>query len=939
MRKLLQTITYILFSFYSLAQSTPGFEQDIASIEESIDKFQNEGKFEACIPLYQKLQAIYARQSNWEAYVNQFCFIGMSNWQAGNYQAMGTYLDSALLVAKRENIDKKSDTYATIWSYSGFYYGSIGDGEKALEAFQKTLEIDKHLYTTQKSDFDTTYLAYDYISLGAWFNTRGDYAEAVRYFYQALPYLPANHIEKVTAYNNIGWAYSRKKDYERARTTYHQALKTLRTYPDGFEKTDKYLLIYNNLASLFCASEEPDSSYFYLKKLQAIIPPHQKTDLADYYQILGDTDVLVGKFRSAEKNRMAALRLRQKVFGNVHPTIAISLRTIGELLAKQKKHIQALKYYQKALTAISTSFSDSLNYQSNPDIDKPINNRIELLKILHEKADALRELGKYATAQSTLQLAIQLIDQIRFNYLADGSKYALLERAMPIYEQSIDLAIELNDKKWAFEVLERSKATLLLESIKNSAAQSFAGIPEDILQQEQEQKITIAFYERLLNEAEDEEQQQVYRRTLFELRRTYQNFLVNLEQQYSDYYNLKYNVKYPTIKEVQSQLLTTNTALLEYFTGDSILYIFTVTKEAFQILKLPKAKDFETQVNAFRQSLATPAMNQNNFSNYVENAWSIYDSYLRPALQHLPNHIEQLILIPDGQLSYLPFQTLIQHPVDKSTITEARFDTLSYLIYNYAISYAYSSNLLLSMTASKVNTSEDVGAFAPVFSEQYTSEVRSAALKELIYSRQEVEEIHALWKSINYIESAASLQNFKNDAHLFRILHLSTHATVNDQSPSKSKIHFADDYLTVNEIYNLPIEAELVVLSACETGTGEFQKGEGILSMARAFMYAGCPSLVTSLWQVNDESTTNLMVEFYRQLQVHQTKSKALQAAQIHYLQNSSSIQAKHPFYWAAFIQIGDPTPFYAFNKWQWTIVGIGIIIALFFLFFWLRKK
>ncbi|MEM0993965.1 MAG: CHAT domain-containing protein, partial [Bacteroidota bacterium] len=563
---------------------------------------------------------------------------------------------------------------------------------------------------------------------------------------------------------------------------------------------------------------------------------------------------------------------------------------------------------------------------------------IESLVILKHKAQSLRAVNKLQASKSTLQLAIQLIDQIRYNYLAEGSKYALLERAMSIYEQAIDLALEMDDETWAFEVAERSKATLLLESVKNAEAQTFAGISEELLEQEREQKVQIAFYERLLNEAESEADRVKYQRKLFDLKQNYQRFLAALEQAHPDYYALKYDVHYPTLSEVQQHLLNEQTALIEYFTGDSSIYVFVLTQEDFEVQKLAKTDDFGEQLNALRKILSTTNNSVNSFQNYSQKAFEIYEQYVSPALKNLPSTVNELILIPDGQLSYIPFQALIKHPLSHQKTSDPRFDTLSYLVYDYAISYAYSTTLLLDHQAVTESRQLKYGGFAPIFTDgEKIAAVRSGKLNALPHSRIEVEQIAALLRGTSYFEQQANLADFKTQAANFNILHLSTHAAVDDENPNQSRIHLFDDYITVNEIYNLPIRADLTVLSACETGVGEYKRGEGMLSLARAFRYAGCPSLVTSLWQVNDAATANLMVNFYTALKTGQAKSSALQQAQLQHL-SDASMSSAHPFYWAAFVQTGSRSalvnPVGAWWKW-----GLGLLALLLVVAMWWKRR
>jgi len=843
---------------------------------------------------------------------------------------MGKYLDSALLVAKKRNISEESSVFATYYSYASDYYQKIRNDKKAYEALVKILNIDKAAYGKDSANFTIDYLASDYNNLGLYYKTKGDYEEARTYYKQALSfYSKENTKSKVKTYNNIAETYKAEEAIERALITYQEAL----SLAVSEENKESLALIYNNLADTYSAIQ-PDSALHFLQLLKPLLSQNAKIDRANYHQILADTKRYEKAYEAAEKNMLKALQLRKAVFKHNHPTIALGYRNLGMLYAQQNQHEKALRNYQLALANVVHEFKDTISYTSNPSLEEQINDRLELLSIFKKKAQSLHATKKLGVSKSTLQLAIQLIDQIRYNYLAEGSKYALLERAMPIYEQAIDLALEMDELEWAFEVAERSKATLLLESIKNSEAQTFAGISEELLGQEREMKVQIAFYERLLNQ---EEVQPNYQRELFDLRQNYQAFLEELEQNHPEYYELKYELDYPSVSELQSQLLDEQTALLEYFTGDSSIYLFVLTKDDLQVQKLEKTTEFEENLSQLRSSLSE--VSGNSFADFTSSAYHIYSNYLQRNLEKLPHEINQLLLIPDGQLNYIPFQSLIQKPVNQSNIIDPRFDTLSYLVYDYTLSYAYSSTLLLKKRANKQERELTFGGFAPIFSGNTTIPERNNRkyLSELPFSRTEIENIHALFGGQNYLQNAASLANFKNQAANFIILHLSTHAAVEDKNPARSRIYFYDDYLTVNEIYNLPIQADLTVLSACETGIGEYKKGEGMLSLARAFMYAGCPSLVTSLWQVNDEKTADLMLNFYEQLLQKKSKDQALQQAQINYLR-TASMEAAHPFYWAAFVQVGDREAIVrSGSSWIWWLV-LGIISMVLLGFYWKKK-
>jgi CHAT domain-containing protein len=189
----------------------------------------------------------------------------------------------------------------------------------------------------------------------------------------------------------------------------------------------------------------------------------------------------------------------------------------------------------------------------------------------------------------------------------------------------------------------------------------------------------------------------------------------------------------------------------------------------------------------------------------------------------------------------------------------------------------------------------------------------------------------------------ATEDNFRKYAEKYDILHLAMHAFINDSLPAFSSFAFTQNnsedltkngLLNTTDIYNFKLNAKLIVLSACNTGTGQLKKGEGIMSLARGFLYAGCPSIIMSLWEVDDESGTQIMTSFYKNLKKGKTKDEALRAAKLEYL-NSVSSRRAHPHYWLGFVNIGDNSPlyisydFYFFVILILALLGVGIDQAI----------
>ena len=302
-----------------------------------------------------------------------------------------------------------------------------------------------------------------------------------------------------------------------------------------------------------------------------------------------------------------------------------------------------------------------------------------------------------------------------------------------------------------------------------------------------------------------------------------------------------------------------------------------------------------------------------------------------------------LIIIPDGKLASIPFEALLSSEVPDRERNSSNFP---YLIKQYAISYSNSATLLLNSFQKNNNPDyRSVLAFAPSFQTDHKELL--AELKErgeefvsLSGAKDEVTLITNFTGGELYLDAQASEANFKRLTPDYQVLHIATHGIINDKDPMMSRLAFStendsieDGSLYVYELYSLKLNADMAVLSACNTGYGKLQEGEGVMSLARAFLYAGVPSIVMSQWSVNDKSSAELMVSFYEQLKSGLSKAKAMQKAKLDYLHNADNLTA-HPYYWAGFVIIGNQGPVdFSSAMWYWWLLLIPAVLLGWLLF------
>ncbi|MBN1821692.1 MAG: CHAT domain-containing protein, partial [Prolixibacteraceae bacterium] len=323
-----------------------------------------------------------------------------------------------------------------------------------------------------------------------------------------------------------------------------------------------------------------------------------------------------------------------------------------------------------------------------------------------------------------------------------------------------------------------------------------------------------------------------------------------------------------------------------------------------------------------------------NYLNYLSASFSLYKTLIQPVEEKIKDNT--ITVIPDGILSYIPFDALLySYP---SNIDTLNFVNLDYLIKKYTFNYSYSANLYLNRFNKEKRAGKKLLAFAPDYStyNEFGDEEFNQ-LAPLTGIREEVNFISTIINSEVYINKEATESNFKENMADFDILHLAMHAIINDSLPMFSKLAFTpensdymsnDGWLYTSEIYNMKMKARLAVLSACNTGRGKLREGEGVISLARGFFYAGCPSIVMTLWEVEDRSGAEIMAEFYKFLKAGKKKHEALRLAKIKHIENADPVTA-HPHVWLSYVNIGNTDALNTSNDLYFFIAILLILLII----------
>jgi len=697
------------------------------------------------------------------------------------------------------------------------------------------------------------------------------------------------------AYSNLGVGYKNQGKYTEALTAYDSSL----TKYDASNSAD--------IASVF----------------------HNK---AKVFRLLGDYKAA---FASIDK----AIDIRSADPQKFKENLASDYSNNAEIYLSSGDQNNALAYFEKSIRQFLYGDSDFHNNDLNFDKVPIISEKVNFIEALEGRARTHLIMGNTDQAQLAFDDAIKVIDQFRLSFIDNKSKLLLADVTKRIFEGAIATALALDKFDAAFGYSEKSKAFVLWESVK--LQQSAQNMDRDLQKRLNEVVSKIASLEGQITNASDSLTGKLLQ-TQKQLHEELQQIKAQVEK--DEAYRRMAALFTPlTSKQIQTQLLATNQTLVEYFLGANDVYVFVIPPGQAP----PKAYVFEKnrnelateienlllsiQVDASSGSSAVVALFNNRFQGvnpsaiYTGLASSLYSTLLpAPLVQSNNKDYHRLLIIPDDVLGYLPFDVLLT-----DTVAElSKYANYPYLASQYAISYCYSVAMLNEMIANHTKT-----ANRAMLAYAYPNELDYfVAQVELLQSQPGLSKMDSL-------KNNASEDRMKKQGDRYRIIHFATHGHMNDRDPNYSYLLMryppeekADSALFLHEIYGMNLNADLVFTSACEAGIGQLYRGEGIMSLARGFSYAGAGSIVTTLWKINQQKANVLVESFYKSLlgDKKMSKDEALFEAKKAYLKSAGHRDAA-PYYWACFIPIGDMAPLKEGGRtmyWLWAAPALIVLLA-----------
>lgn len=806
----------------------------------------------------------------------------------------------------------------------GNYYFKIKNFRKARFYFNELLSTiqTKNREFTQ-DDRENIVISNDFLSV--MLVEEGKFNLALELYEHNLRFIEKGNQENVVAdkiatERLIGKLYVKQGKYPLANTYFK---KCMHYYLETKDKKYKNNLITTafELTNNYHQLGKIDSTKYYLKLAKENLL-EEDPFWPNYYRIEGDVLGNIS-FEKALLSYQRALQLfRDKPNRFETSEIALTLQKMGQLYEDYNDYEEALNFYQKALQQASANFSLN-DFDDNPQVES-ISDRALTLDILKKKALLLAKCKKYDAALATTDTAIDLLDFLRTSFESNLDKQYLFENAYTVFETGLLAAYQLYAKTknsdyldMAFHYNEKSKSIMLLEAIYSSRAHQFSDVPDALLEKEQQLKAEVTNLEKLLKD----DPSQYIEEQLFQTRNRFHSTLKEIESRYADYFDLKYNPEVISISQIQ-KFLNKDEALITYFYGDTHLYSIKVSSEITEFNQVILDSTINDKILKYSKMLHRPDSGLAELSSLSH---ELYRCIIEPHLAQIP--YKKLYIIPDGLLNYIPFESLVKQE-----------NPIKYLVEDISISYTNSATLLLQLQSGFKN--HQLLSIAPSF--------ENSKIKQLQPLPNNLEEAR---KTLDYFKGEllekqqATLANFQKKHKDYGIFHFATHAIVDDEFPEYSYLAFTptidtNDLLFISDVYNLKLDANLVSLSACETGIGDLRRGEGFISLSRAFFYSGAKSIVNTLWKINDNSSSEIMVDFYGNLSKDMYKDEALRQAQLSFLQKHREDKLSHPYYWSSFVVSGNVDPIVEENKfWVYLLIGVLVLAPVIVIVYKNRRR
>lgn len=959
----------ILLSVNLNALSKEGFNPQYLQAFNKAEEKRKAGEFAQSLELFKKALHSARKIPSRKEEASSLLKMGILYWNLGELEQSRAMYQSAWETAKKSDLSRIQEQAKIALDIHDLYNKgkddrAQGQYQNSIESFEKAIDLAR-----QAGSPEHELKCIRQMSITYWEMSNLQQFYFLNQNAYEIAQMLKHRKEKARSLNNIGLYFWRVDNYSKSLDNYERAF----IIADQLNNIEEKLLILNNIGLIYRNIGNYDKSLDYLS--QALKTSNQSKNyflISAILNNIGNTywnRGIYGEKKYLEKALEYYIKSLSITKNNKDEKTEIEvLNNIASLHSTLENYSKALEYFQSAYTkAEGLHYTEAMGmilnnmgvvhfnlgnyeestkfYQKAIDLALDIGGGQILWEAYLEIGRAYAKQERYSEALESFKNSIKIIEDIRSQIQLEEFKATFLgsDKRIEAYQDLIGLLVTLHndspDKGYgreAFHYLEKAKARAFLDSLELSQMNLTQGIDFKLQNQEKELMKDISnIYIKLLAAEISPEEKQSLKQQLSE----HENKLESLKREIRSKSPVYADLKYPeviTLEEAQKNILDSKTAFLAYSIGKDRSFAFAITKKSLEIFSLPPKERLQNLVSSYLKAV-TDRDNQN-----FQLGHTLYNLLVQPGMN---KNIENLIVIPDDILYFLPFETLI-------TQTSKR----NWLIEDCKIAYIPSISSLREIIEhshhAKLRTRKDLLALGDpdfgslesqdngdVFQEFFSSNAYN--FYRLSFSGAEIQRIGSLFKknktTVLQREKASEDSLKRLPLQDFKIIHFATHSIIDDKKPARSAIVLSlnnnvrngkeDGFLQMREIYNLKLNSKLVTLSACQTGLGQFIKGEGIEGLNRAFFYAGASSVLMSLWAVNDQATSQLMERFYSHIRSSSSLTGALRKAKLEMIASNT---ASHPYYWASFIVSGraDQVLFPGISN-KWLFLGAFFLLAV----------
>lgn len=850
---------------------------------------------------------------------------------------MTSQIDSAILYVVKskellENIHHlKADQYTLqILSEEAATYSDNHEVRKAVPIYKQIINIARKQNNTEQ-------LSVFYNNLGIAYMRMGDYGACKSSLLKSLSYQSNQTNQytpsRVTGLNNLALANIYLEKYSEAETYYLQLLNLITQEYGSSHLRNGYT--YRNLGLSLFYQDSFDKATLYYQKALSIFKQnlhHYHDEIADIKRLLGTTCLRKGEKKQGEHYLLDAVNDWENLQRTSHDGLTEAFAELSQLYYQKGNQNKSQEYLRDGYKSVRYSIETPFYFDP---LQSPIG-LVHLLKIQLRISLDEWDSCSFGTWNKNIDHLFQVCDSLnqyikyRFDDLTTRRKIYSHMKWMHEYRLEYLYQIQKNQPEantQIFNIFEKSSNVFLYEKSAENHLEEWLDMPLQVLERKNRLTDSISSHLRIIDLQSKKDNSHTYTQSLHRYnsaKDSLERLLSEIKSHYPTYYHTLYNPNLITLQDVQHDL-PDGTCAVSYFLGNTHAYALIVDNQNSKINQLAPASIIRDKVKTLNDLLHN--------KGHRENIQSICEDLGHILLKGVDlTRVKKLTIIPDGILGQLPFELLLKNNQN--------------LLSQIAINYEYAHTIHLKRTES-VKIKQAL-FMAPVFDNINPNllAANQTTRGDQVYlpaTKTEVTELATLFGTKPFLFENASKEIFKKRAPEADLIHLATHGVIDLEIPDLSHLYFygisdqEDKILHAGEIVNMKLKADLITLSACNTGTGKLQHGEGISSLGRAFAYSGVTNQVISLWPVHDESTRKIMNYYYKNLKKGMGKGTALTVAKQQYLDQSPKA-LQHPYYWAGLVYYGADTPIHIEQYPKYYMITIATFGLLFLGWFFMRR-